>query len=255
MPELRVEQLDAGFGGTAFVRGASFSVAEGEVLAVVGPNGSGKSTMLQALMGVARVFGGRAAIGETNLLTLPPRERAKWVAGVPQMESFAFPFLVREIVAMGRLARATGFWESAEDRVAIERAMETTVCSDFPERPIDQISGGERQRVLIARALAQETPVLLFDEPNTHLDLRHVRDLINLVGKLAQRGHILVIALHDLDMAAGIAECFILMDQGQIVESGRFDDPGKLARVGQAYGADLRITELEGSRHIIARRS
>ncbi|MBV6459265.1 MAG: Hemin import ATP-binding protein HmuV [Fimbriimonadaceae bacterium] len=254
MPELRIKELRAGFGGEAFVRSASFAVAEGEVLAVVGPNGSGKSTMLQALMGVANVYGGEAAFGDVDLLKLPPKERAKWVAGVPQMETFAFPFPVREIVAMGRLARSTGFWETQDDHAAIDRAMSTTACEELAGRPIDQVSGGERQRVLIARALAQETPILLLDEPNTHLDLRHVSELVELVRRLAREGHVVLIALHDLDMAAGIAERFILMEEGRVAAEGRFDDPAQLSRLAKAYGVDLRFADLDGSSHIIARR-
>jgi iron complex transport system ATP-binding protein len=251
---LHLKDLSAGQGATAFVVGVDVQVGPGEILAIVGPNGSGKSTLLQALMGVGRVFSGGAWLGNVDLVRLAPKQRAKCVAGVPQVENFVFPFTVRQVVAMGRLAHATGFWESAEDHAAIDQAMQAASVMELAERPIDRISGGERQRVLIARALAQETPILILDEPNTHLDLRHVREFVSLSQQLAAEGKIVLVALHDLDMAAAMTDRFLLLENGKVAAQGRFSDSAMLARLGQAYGVRLIAAEHGGSRHVFAAR-
>lgn len=211
----------AGYGTREVLHGCDLAVDAGEVVAVVGPNGAGKSTIVRVLAGLVRPRDGEVTVGGRRLATLSRAEIAREVAVVPQAFETLFPFTVREIVALGRTARLDAFGRgSADDREAIARAISALDLESLADRPIDAISGGERQRVVLAMALAQETPVLLLDEPTVHLDPAHQLATMRLVGRLArERGLAVLAVVHDLNLAA-LADRIVVVADGRVVRDG-----------------------------------
>lgn len=203
------------------VREVSVSVAPGRLLAVVGPNGAGKTTLLRLLAGSLRAGTGEVSLGERPLAEFGDRERARALAVVPQSESSPFPVTVREMVGMGRYSHL-GPWERAasRDRAVVDSALERCALVPFAGRQLDRLSGGERQRARIARALAQEAPVLLLDEPTAGLDLRYRMELFHLLLELRADGLAVLVVTHDLNLAARFADRLLLLDLGRVRASG-----------------------------------
>lgn len=211
----------AGYGRRLVLHDCDVSISAGEVVAVVGPNGAGKSTLLRVLAGLLRPVSGDVLITGVPLASLSRPEIARRVAVVPQGVETLFPFTVRELVALGRTARLDALGRgSGDDAGAIARALGTLDLEVLAERRVDAISGGERQRVVLAMALAQETPVLLLDEPTVHLDPAHQLATMDLVLRLARRRGIGVLAvLHDLNLAA-LADRVVALAGGRVARSG-----------------------------------
>ena len=197
------------------VRGVSLSVSPGRLLAVVGPNGAGKTTLLRLLSGALTPQKGEVDLDDRPLAGLGDRERARAIAVVPQSESSPFPITVREMVGMGRYPHL-GPWERTgkADRAAVDRALDRCAVTAFAGRDIGQLSGGERQRARIARALAQEAPILLLDEPTAGLDLRYRMELFHLLRELRGDGLAVLVITHDLNLAARFADRLLLLDRG-----------------------------------------
>ena len=197
------------------MRGVSLSVASGRLLAVAGPNGSGKTTLLRLLSGSLVPQAGEVRLGDRLLSEFDDRERARMLAVVPQSESSPFPVTVREAVGMGRFAHL-GPWErlGTRDRAVVEHALERCAVAPFAGRRLGELSGGERQRARIARALAQEAPVLLLDEPTAGLDLRYRMELFHLLQELCSEGLALLVVTHDLNLAARFADRLLILDEG-----------------------------------------
>jgi len=219
----------------------SLELPAGAFWGLLGPNGSGKTTLL-------RVMGGtlRPSRGEVDLLGRPlseyrSRERAKTIAMVPQDFDVAFPFTALEVVLMGRWPYLKALsWESAEDLKAAREAMAATDCLSFAERPITELSGGEKERVLIARALAQNPQILLLDEPITHLDLKHQLQIHELLLKLnRERGIALVVVLHDLNFATLACERILLLKEGKLVKSGGPDEVMTPETLREVFGVEV----------------
>ncbi|MFZ4506794.1 MAG: ABC transporter ATP-binding protein [Fimbriimonas sp.] len=212
--------VSVGYAGRVVASGIEIAARRGEVVALLGPNGSGKSTLLRTLAGLVPALSGSVLLGGAPIAKLAPRERAKSIGWVPQEENFAFRFSVREVVTMGRIAHSTGVFESAEDVAAAERAMETADCGGLADRVVADLSGGEKQRVLFARALAQESPVLLLDEPTAHLDPEHQVIIGGLIRSLAAEGKAIVVATHDLNLAQAVAHRALLLGDGLMQLAG-----------------------------------
>jgi iron complex transport system ATP-binding protein len=243
MPPLRLSQLSASYGPRPVLRGVSVSVDNGEVLALVGPNGAGKSTLIRVVSGVVPARGGEARLNGLDLLRLPPAERARRVAVVPQMIKLPDAFTVGEIVLMGRTPHLP-LWagESRRDCEIAWQAMRLTQVEGLSDRRVDELSGGEQQRVVIARALAQEPQVLLLDEPTAHLDLKHQVGVLELVRSLAHDQNLAVLlTLHDLNQAAQYADRIALMHQGQLVAEGPAHEVFTAARLTEVYGVPVTI--------------
>ncbi|HZP94729.1 MAG TPA: ABC transporter ATP-binding protein [Candidatus Limnocylindria bacterium] len=215
---LEARGVVAGYREREVLHGCDLTVGSGEVVAVVGPNGAGKSTLLRVLAGLLRPSAGEVRIGDVPLATLPRADVARRVAVVPQAVETLFPFTVRELVALGRTARLDALGRSSGDDVAaVTRAIATLDLDDLAERRVDAISGGERQRVVLAMALAQETPVLLLDEPTVHLDPAHQLATVDLVRRLARERGLAVLAIvHELNLA-GLADRVAVVVEGRIV--------------------------------------
>jgi iron complex transport system ATP-binding protein len=217
--------------------GVDLKVEPGETLALLGPNGSGKSTLLKTLAGLLPPLGGEVRLGEDRLEALKPREIACRVASVPQEEAVPFAFTVRQIVAMGRLARSNGLLDTPEDQAATEEAMLRADCIGLANRPADETSGGERQRALIARAIAQDAKLLMMDEPTSHLDAPHQAWIVALVKELASEGRAVIVAIHDLNLAGALAQRAILLSQGRVVMDAPTEEVLLSAHLDEAFGA------------------
>lgn len=218
---LTAQNLSFAYDGRPVLKGVSLAVEVGEFVGLIGANGSGKTTLLRVLLGLLPASGAVRLCGDL-LKSLHRREIAKRATMVPQDTRVDFAFTAREIVAMGRtpyLGRFTP--ERAADKDAIARAMRETSISDLAERPATELSGGERQRVHLARAFAQETRVILLDEPTANLDLAHQFEALELVREFTRAGGAALAAIHDLTLASRFCDRLLLLSEGQIVAAGR----------------------------------
>lgn len=201
--------------------GVTLRAAGGEVTAVTGPNGSGKSTLVRALLRRQSLEQGRIVIGGRDQTSMSPAEISRLVAVAPQREEPAFPMRVDEYIALGRYPHL-GLWQSpsARDALAVRTAIVRTGLEEFADRRTDALSGGEWQRVRIARALAQEGRVLVLDEPTTFLDLAHEMSLFELLDTLAADGIAVLIVSHQLNLVARFARNVVLLHRGRVAAAG-----------------------------------
>ncbi|MEW9617875.1 ABC transporter ATP-binding protein [Shinella sp. S4-D37] len=215
MSVLTVANLSATLSGKRVVDGVSLVVGKGSVTGLIGPNGAGKSTFLRACLGLVPASGTLHLDG-VNLTALKPSERARHLAYLPQERETAWAMSVEAVVALGRLPHHARFAApSQRDEAAIEAALVRMDLIPFRHRAVTSLSGGERARVLIARALAQETPVLLADEPLAGLDPHHQIALMRLFRELAAEGRIVIASMHDLTLAARWCDCLLLLHGGR----------------------------------------
>ena len=230
------------------LRGCDLGVAAGEVVSVVGPNGAGKSTLLRVLAGLIAPRRGHVSLDGRELGTFTRAEVARRIAVVPQVFETLFPFTVREVVALGRTARLGALGRaSARDHVATERAIGELGLAALVDRRIDEISGGERQRAVLAMALAQEGDVLLLDEPTAHLDPAHQLATLALVRELARtRGLAVVAVLHDLNLAAVAATRVLVLDGGSVVVDAAPLSALTPEIVARVFGASLGVERRDG---------
>ncbi len=222
---LRIEGLRAGVPGREILRGVTLTVRSGEVHAVMGPNGSGKSTLLRCLNGSLKPQFGQVFLDGQALAAMDRRAVARQVAVVPQDTRVDVPLRVHEVVMLGRYAHCnTWAQESSEDARIVAACLERLGIVALAGRPFGRLSGGERQWVVIARALAQQGSVLLLDEPNTHLDLAHQLEVYRLARTLAAEGQAVLIICHDLLISPLMVDTAAVMDRGRIVAIGPVRD-------------------------------
>ena len=241
--ELSAKMISAGYGGADILHSVSVGVATGEFVGLLGPNGCGKSTLLRVLSGVLRPRSGMVSLEGRGLSEWTATERAQRVAFVPQSETAAFDFSVRDMVLMGRYPHRQKFrGETAQDYALAAQAMADADISHLADRAVTELSGGEHRRVLLARALAQQTPLLLLDEPTAHLDITHQAELLLLARRLiAERGAGVIAALHDLNQAAEYCDRLVLMRGGEIVAKGTPEAVLTPDNLRQVYGAEAQI--------------
>jgi iron complex transport system ATP-binding protein len=207
------------------VRGVSLTAPAGRVTAIVGPNGSGKSTIVRGLLGRLQPEQGSITVDGAALSGLHRREVATMLAVVPQREEPAFPLDVRDFIALGRYPHGGAFaGQSAEDREAIARAVVRADVAEFLDRRTDELSGGEWQRVRIARALAQGGRALVLDEPSTFLDIAHEMAVFELLDALARAGHCILLVSHQLNLVARFADHIVLLHHGSVAAAGSPDE-------------------------------
>ncbi|AWC21192.1 Hemin import ATP-binding protein HmuV [Aminobacter sp. MSH1] len=243
---LDVQNLKASLGRRPVLHGVSFSVMPGEFIGLIGPNGAGKSTLLRALLGLIPAEGA-VALGTLDATHASARERALHMAYVAQEREIAWAVPVEMLVSLGRSPHRPGFSAlTAADRAAIERAMRRMEVDAFRERAATELSGGEKARVLIARALAQETPLLLADEPTAGLDPSHQIALMRLFAELAASERSVVASLHDLGLAARWCTRLLLIDGGRIVADGPPADVLTAQTLRAVYGVEAFFGETAG---------
>jgi iron complex transport system ATP-binding protein len=225
------------------VDGVSFVAPRGRLTALAGPNGSGKSSIVRALLRRANVVRGAVTLDGQDVNALSYAELAQQVAVVPQREEAAFPTRVREYVALGRYPHL-GLWRAPaeyDDR-AVDQALIQAGVDDLAERDTDALSGGEWQRVRIARALAQKTPALVLDEPTTFLDVAHEMAIFELLSSLARSGLAVLLVSHQLNLVARFADTIVVLDQGRVAVSGVPTEVMQAERLESIYRWPVVIT-------------
>jgi iron complex transport system ATP-binding protein len=238
---LRLDHLSVDISGRRIVTGIALAVGDQEFAGLVGPNGSGKSTILKAIYRVHRPSAGRILLDGTDLLSLRPRDAARRIAVVAQETTSEFDFTVREMVMIGRTPHKRSFDRDTDaDRSIVDHAIERVGCGSLAQRRFNTLSGGEKQLILIARALAQEADHLILDEPTNHLDIHHQVEILEVVAGL---GVTVLAALHDLSLAALFCHTIHVLSAGQVVTAG---PPGAVLSpetIRRAYGADVLVIE------------
>lgn len=221
-PGLAAEALRVGYGERAVIDGLALEIITGTITALVGPNGSGKSTLLKALARLLKPSGGTVYLDGKAISTLPTAAIARELAILPQGPSAPAGITVRELVEQGRFPHVGALrMLRVQDHAAITAALEQTGMTAFAHRPLDSLSGGERQRAWVALTLAQDTPLLLLDEPTTFLDIGHQLEHLELVRSLNRKRQMtVVLVLHDLNQAARYADRMVALNRGQIVADG-----------------------------------
>jgi len=233
--------LCAGYGGADVISNIDFQASAGESLCVLGPNGCGKSTLLKS---IARIINcrGLVALNGKNIFAVPRKEFARKVALMGQTAQVLFPYTVLETVSMGRYAHSTGFLKSlsAEDNAIVENVIEKLGIADIRRRMIDELSGGQLQRVFLARTLAQTPEVILLDEPTNHLDLKYQIELLTFLRSwVKESGKTLVAVFHDLNLARHFGDTALLMNGGAVAASGTVEDTLRGETLREVYGIDI----------------
>jgi iron complex transport system ATP-binding protein len=243
MTHLTADRLVLGYNGHNVIESLTFDTHPGEMVGLIGPNGVGKTTVLRALAGLLEPRGGAALIDGQDVRALPAAVRAQRLGLVPQGEAHAWPLAVEEIVMLGRAPHRGWLMPlSAADRAVVERALRLTGLTDLRERPIDRLSGGEGQRVRIARALAQEPSILLLDEPTANLDIHHQLQVLELVRRLVdERGLTAIMAIHDLTLAARYCDRLVLLHEGGAYAAGSPEDVLTPENLRAVFGIEAEV--------------
>lgn len=246
MSGLAVTDLSVRLGRTLAVDGVSLAVTPGRLVAVVGPNGAGKTSLIRAIAGLVRHSGACRLEGEP-LEALSPVERARRIAYLPQRADFAWALPVRDAIALGRLPHGDPFAApTAADRAAVEVALGRLALADLAARPVTELSGGERARVMLARVLATGAPLILADEPTAALDPAHQMLVLELLVQEARAGRIVLAVLHDLALAARFADLVAVVDRGRLAAVGAPQDVLTEQRLAETFGLACRFVEIEG---------
>ena len=242
---LKIEDLTVSYGSRRVLHGISLEVQAGEVLALIGPNGAGKSTLVRAASGVIPVQAGRVCADGVDLLALAAMQRACRLAVVPQAVALPPAFTAWETVLLGRTPHLNFLGQISEkDEQIARQALQKVDALTLADRRVGELSGGEQQRVLLARALAQSTPILLLDEPTVHLDLQHQVALMGTVRGLARTDHLAVlVALHDLNLAAHYADHVALLVAGEIRAAGTPKQVLTSENISAAYNIQVRVVQ------------
>lgn len=238
---LSVSGLEFGINGVPILKGLDFEISKGEFAGLIGPNGAGKTTLLKCLNGI-HCGSGRIEINGQGIENLSSREIARRVALMHQDTVIGFPFPAIDIVLSGRypyLSRVRG--ERAEDYAIARKYMDYTDTLKLEDRPITQISGGERQRVFFARTLAQETGIILLDEPAAGLDIAHEEQIFKYSGGLCADGKTVIAAVHDLKLAARYCSRLILLKEGRIVADGAPEEVLTSGNLSRTYGVNALV--------------
>lgn len=251
-PALHSRGLSVARDGRPVLHHIEFSVGPGELVTIIGPNGVGKSTLLLTLLGVLRSTGGEALFGNEPVLRLDPRRRARTVAYVPQAIDRATGLCVRDVVAGGRYAWSAPLRPpTPEDDAAVNAAIARCGLGTLVARPLDALSAGERQKTLIAAALAQDAPILMLDEPTTSLDPAVVQDITCLLRGLHACGHTVVIVSHDLTLPATLGGRVIALAGGRVAADGCAADVLTPPRLRGIYGVEFVEAEASDGRRLI----
>ncbi len=240
---LEIDSLSVSYGSNLAVGDVSLSVTHGEIVALIGPNGAGKSSLMGAVGGLVRIQSGRVTYNNRDITELTDNVRARLLAVVPQARVVGGAFSVEQTVLLGRTAHMNWLGQAGdEDLGAVQWAMQAVQIDHLSKRRNAELSGGELQRVFLARALAQSTPVLLMDEPTNHLDLRHQIDFLSIVRDLAKKENKAVLmAMHDLNLVSKYADRIALIVNGRLIELGTPAEVLTAEKIGKAYQTDIEV--------------
>lgn len=248
---IALKNITAGYGGTPVLKNISLEFKDSKVTVLVGPNGCGKSTLLRAVARIMPPDSGEILVDGLDGRTLTAKEFARHVALLPQSRTTP-EISVGSLVLHGRFPYL-GYPRrySAKDRLAAREAMEMAGVSELAHESVSRLSGGQRQKVYLAMAVAQDTPTLLLDEPTTFLDIGHQLEMIRLAGILAQQGKAVVMVLHDLNLALTCADCVVVMDGGSIRQVGTPEEIYRSGVLERVFGVLVRCVELEGQKQYL----
>jgi len=240
---LKLNSLTVAYYDQEVVQEITFEISSGEILALVGPNGAGKSTLIRAISGVIPVKSGGVWTDGRELISMGMMDRARHLAVVPQARELPGAYTVHQTVLMGRTPYLGWLGHANQkDHAIVRLAMERTQTLELAERRVSDLSGGEQQRVLLARALAQDAPILLLDEPTTHLDLQNQSNLLNLIRQLCQEERLTVLmVLHDLNLAGLYADRVALLNKGRIQAIGKPEDVLTTDNLSSVYHVDVNV--------------
>lgn len=240
---LSVQDLTAGYADHEILREVSFSVQTGEMIGLIGPNGAGKSTLLKTIRGMLPALAGNICLFSRDIHTLTPRDFARCTAYLPQQMVVPFAYTVRDIVMAGRYPYLS-WWQhtSRQDRQVAEACMAYTGVLSLAEQPVNALSGGQRQRVLLAKILAQQTSVLLLDEPAAGLDLMYQEEIFRFCQDLCAAGRTVLLVVHELGLAARFCSRLLLTANGQLLADGQPAEVLTETLLEQAYGVPVRVS-------------
>ena len=238
---LSIRDVEHDYGRGAVLRDVTCEVPAGDFLAIVGPNGAGKSTLVRVAAGILQPRRGEVRIGGDPVSGLARAEVARRVALVPQETTMAFPFRVSEVALMGRHPHLAAWqFETRRDREAARAALARVGLEGFEERRFHELSGGEKQRVILARAIAQETPLLLLDEPTAFLDLRHQVGIYDILADLNEAGTTIIAVTHDVNLAGSYCRHVLALRDGRVWAHGAPAEVLRLDLLQEVYGVPLR---------------
>jgi iron complex transport system ATP-binding protein len=245
MVDLSIEGVDCFYDSAKVLENVQFSVKTGTFLGILGPNGSGKTTLLKSISRVLKPRKGTILLDDADVYKMKSREVAKHMAVVPQDSSIAFSFTALDIVLMGRTPHLSRLeTESPKDLAIARKAMEYTKTWYLAQRPVTELSGGEKQRVIIARALTQEPKILLLDEPTSHLDISNQLEILDLLKHLCTEKKLLIISVfHDFNLAARYCDSIIMLKQGKIVAAGKTVETLTSNIIKNVFGIDVIVNK------------
>ncbi len=253
---LRVENLSAGYGKDPVIRDVDLRIGEGCICALIGRNGSGKTTLMRCINAVLKPFKGRMTVGGKDITRLKRTEIARLISVVPQTNDVAFPFSCREMILMGGAARLRA-WASpgaAEDH-RVKKIANEMGFTGLLERPFNHLSGGQKQLVMLARALYQDTPVMLLDEPNAHLDFCNQHRMMAFFQEAARRRRITaLVTLHDPNLALNYCDSVILLRDGRVVARGPTEKVMDDRMLKAVLGENIRIDTTAGGLRVVVPR-
>lgn len=237
--KLQAADIFARLGGVEILKGVSIDAHSGDFVGIIGPNGSGKSTLLKCIYRVLAPTGGAIYLDGASLLDMPYRKSAQAIAVLAQHNYYNFEFSVRDVVLMGRAPHKRMMErDNAEDYRIVEEALDTVNMASFRDRSFSTLSGGEQQRVILARALAQQTPCLILDEPTNHLDIKYQLQIMNIVKGLDRT---VISAFHDLNIAAMYCTRLYVMKSGRIVAQGAPEEVLTPKLIREVYEVDAHV--------------
>lgn len=241
--ELKINDLSFSYNSVKTLERISLEIKEREILGIIGPNGSGKTTLLKCMNKKLKPETGTVLVNDLNILQMGSKEVAKKIGVVPQVSFISFPFTVYDLVMMGRYSHKGRFdTENENDRAVVYQCLDRTGIAPMADRLITEVSGGEYQKVIIARALAQQPKILLLDEVTLHLDINHQIEILDLIKTLSEENNLaIVMALHDLSLAARYSTKTILLQKGRIFASGRPEEVINIENIRDIYGIEAEL--------------
>ncbi|MFL5138824.1 MAG: ABC transporter ATP-binding protein [Microvirga sp.] len=255
-PEVVVRGLSVRLGRREALSGLELAFRPGELGVVVGPNGAGKTTLLRAIAGLVPLAAGSVALGDEPVGRMSRAARARRIAYLPQIGGMSWPLAVRDVVALGRLPHGEAPDRLSPDgALAVAAAIAAVGLAGFEARPVTELSGGERARALLARALATEAPVLLVDEPVAALDPRHQLLVLDVLRHRARAGAVVIAVMHDLALASRFADRIVLLDRGRAVAAGAPEAVLTAGRLEAVFGIEAVVSSGADGLAITARRA
>ncbi|MCB1505905.1 MAG: ABC transporter ATP-binding protein [Hyphomicrobiaceae bacterium] len=248
---LSAQNISVRLGRRDVLKGVDAAIGKGKIVAVIGPNGAGKSTLLRAMAGLLPLQEGRVILDGHDVAMMPSHELGRQIAYLPQDRTVHWPVAVERVVRLGRLPHVP----SARDDEAVASALAAMDLGALASRPVTELSGGELARVLQARALAQEAPILIADEPAAGLDMAHVLSLFEHFKRLSEEGRSVLVALHDVALALRFCDKTVLLKDGSVLAAGATKDVVTPEEIGRAFGVEARIATLDHVPIVLAART